>query len=213
MRDFQWRAFTFVLGTSLGFFVSHLLQNSDHPKWFSEPKNMHEVSIENKTQPQSLTDSQDPPVTDTDSTSQNSASSMQNLSGKIASRNLDSVKEDTKDNSLLQAPGFTHKGAFQNDINGGVYAVWTKSKGAMSYEVKIFDAQEKEVKSFVSESNRTVIKDLYINPKLKATKYKMQVVPLGENGERGEPSNFKEIAMLPMRNLAPPTIKSITTEE
>jgi hypothetical protein len=113
---------------------------------------------------------------------------------------------------ILEAPTFKHAGALRSDVNGQVYVAWTSSEGAMAYEVNVFDRNGANVKTLTIKRNITSIKGLYVNPREKMTPYKLQVTPIGENDVRGTPSEFKDVAMLPLRNLAPPEIKSITAE-
>lgn len=113
----------------------------------------------------------------------------------------------------LGAPLFRYSGAFKSDINGQVFASWYPSPGAKSYQIQVFDQSSQEVKKFVVRRGLASIQGLKVNPRDKFTPYTMIVTPLGENGETGTPSEPKAIEMLPLRNLAPPSIKSITTEQ
>jgi hypothetical protein len=114
---------------------------------------------------------------------------------------------------FLGAPKWRHTGAFSSDRNGKVYVTWKESEGAEKYEVKVFDAKGTPIKTFVSERNVAHLEGLAVDPKAPRTLYQVQVTPIGEGAKRGIASEKKDVSMLPMRNLAPPSIKSITTEE
>lgn len=124
---------------------------------------------------------------------------------------LPAIAEPAKD--FLPAPVFKIQGKLSSDVNGQVYLRYTESTGADQYEIKVADPEGNVAKTFTSKRTVFMVKGLYVDPKNKSTPYKVQVIPIGAGGERGTASEWREVAMLPMRNLAPPTIKSITTEE
>lgn len=114
---------------------------------------------------------------------------------------------------MLRAPKFISTSTGENEDHATIEATWTKIKGAQRYQIKVFDEQNQEVKSYVTQGNKTIIRDLVVSPTQMSTKYKLQVTPIGKRGQMGPASPVKEVAMSPLRNIPPPSVKSVTTEE
>jgi hypothetical protein len=115
---------------------------------------------------------------------------------------------------ILGAPVFKHPGVITSSKDGLILVRWDDVKGAHKYHVRVWDEAGKEVKNFDTSRTFTFLKNLPVDPKQKETPYWVMVTSLGEHDTiRGKDSERKQIAMLPLRNLDPPTIKSIHTEQ
>jgi hypothetical protein len=123
-----------------------------------------------------------------------------------------SVAAEPKD-EILGAPIFRHPGVITSSKDGLILVRWNDVKGASDYMVRVWDSSGKEVKSFETNRSFTFLKNLQVDPKQKETPYWVVVTPRGGTPPvHGKESERKQVAMLPLRNLDPPTIKSIQTE-
>lgn len=113
---------------------------------------------------------------------------------------------------ILGAPVFREAGTIQSSVDGLILVRWSEVNGAKAYNVRVWNEEGKELKNFQAPRTFTFLKNLAVDPKQKETPYYVTVTPLGESGLRGKDSEKKMVAMLPLRNLQPPTIKSIQTE-
>ena len=114
---------------------------------------------------------------------------------------------------ILGAPTFRQKGTIASSVDGLILVRWSDVRGAKSYNVQVWDETGKQIKSFEASKTFTYLKGLPVDPTQKQTPYYVVVTPIGGTPSmRGKVSEKKMVAMLPLRNLAPPTIKSIQTE-
>ncbi len=115
-------------------------------------------------------------------------------------------------NEILGAPRFREAGTIQSSVDGLILVRWNDVKGAKAYNVRVWNEEGQEIKNFQAPRTFTFLKNLAVDPKQKETPYFVVVTPLGDENIRGKDSEKKMVAMLPLRNLEPPTIKSIQTE-
>lgn len=113
---------------------------------------------------------------------------------------------------ILGSPKFKDAGVRRSTVNGWIHVRWHEVKGAKSYNVRVWNEAGVEVKNYDTVRTFAFLKKLEVDPRLKETPYSVIVTPIGEGGVRGKDSAKKMIAMTPLRNLEPPTIKSIQTE-
>lgn len=143
----------------------------------------------------------------TDSSSILSANSDCSNSGREPTAIVNEPKEE-----ILGAPKFKDAGVRRSTVNGWIHVRWHEVKGAKSYNVRVWNEAGVEVKNYDTIRSFAFLKKLEVDPRLKETPYTVVVTPIGEGGVRGKDSDKKRIAMTPLRNLEPPTIKSIQTE-
>lgn len=111
----------------------------------------------------------------------------------------------------LPAPQFVKSGTIRSLRSGGVAVQWGQVPGAKEYQVTVFKNDGGMDRQFRLFGNKSLLKNLPINLKQRETFYKVQIEAVDETGNLGRPSELKDIAVIPMRILAPPSIKSITT--
>jgi len=117
-------------------------------------------------------------------------------------------------NEVLGSPRFREAGTIQSSADGLILVRWSDVKGAKSYNVRVWNEEGKEIKNFQAPRSFTFLKNLPVDPRQKETPYTVVVTPIGDTPEmRGKDSERKLVAMLPLRQLDPPTIKSIQTEQ
>jgi hypothetical protein len=114
---------------------------------------------------------------------------------------------------LLTAPEFKETGTIHSSKDGLILVRWSESPGAQGYNVRVWDSGGSEIKNFKAPKTFTFLKNLPVNPKQKETPYFVVVTPIGDGEARGQDSEKKKVAMLPLRNIDAPTIKSIVTEQ
>lgn len=112
----------------------------------------------------------------------------------------------------LGAPIFKEPGTIYSSKDGLILVRWNDVNGATTYQVRVWDEQGAQLKNFTTKRSFTFLKNLPVDPATKETPYWVMVTPLDDQQTRGQDSERKEVAMLPLRNLDPPTIKSIQTE-
>ncbi len=113
---------------------------------------------------------------------------------------------------ILGAPEFVDPGVLKSQVQGWIHVRWKPVNGAKSYNVRVWNQAGIEVKNFETFRTFSFLKQLEVDPRLKETPYSVVVTPIGEDKTKGKDSPKKMAAMLPLRNLEPPTIKSIQTE-
>lgn len=118
----------------------------------------------------------------------------------------------TNEPELLGSPEFLDAGVLKSQVQGWIHVRWKAVNGAKSYNVRVWDKAGVEVKNFQTHRTFSFLKNLDVDPRLKETPYSVVVTPIGDGEVQGKPSQKKMAAMLPLRNLEPPTIKSIQTE-
>lgn len=114
---------------------------------------------------------------------------------------------------LLSSPAFKESGTIHSSKDGLILVRWSESPGAQGYNVRVWDSGGAEIKNFKAPKTFTFLKNLPVDPKKKETPYFVVVTPIGEGEARGKDSERKKVAMLPLRNIDAPTIKSIVTEQ
>lgn len=125
-----------------------------------------------------------------------------------------SVAHESATLESLGQPVFREAGTIQSSVDGMILVRWRDVNGAKSYNVRVWNEEGKELKNFNAPKTFTYLKNLPVDPKQKETPYFVVVTPLGDTPDmRGKDSERKMLAMLPLRNLEPPTIKSIQTEQ
>lgn len=115
---------------------------------------------------------------------------------------------------LLGSPVFRDPGTITSSVDGMILVRWNTVPGAKSYNVRVWNEEGRELKNFLAPKTFTYLKNLPVDPRQKETPYYVVVTPIGDTpDQRGKDSERKQLAMLPLRNLEPPTIKSIQTEK
>ncbi len=140
-------------------------------------------------------------------TSQTSISS----NAEDACRNPAAITAEPQE-EVLGAPVFKDGGILRSTVNGWIHVRWKEVKGAKEYNVRVWNEAGVEVKNFDTIRSFSFLKKLEVDPRLKETPYTIVVTPIGEGKVRGKESEKKMAVMTPLRNLEPPTIKSIQTE-
>ncbi|MGE4133747.1 MAG: hypothetical protein AB7F86_19070 [Bdellovibrionales bacterium] len=114
---------------------------------------------------------------------------------------------------ILGSPIFKDPGVLKSTVHGWIHVRWKAVNGAKAYEVHVKDYTGKEIRNFTTYRTYTYLKKLPVDPRQDSTLYSVIVTPLGEGEARGKPSDEKAVAMRPLRNLEPPTIKAIHTQK
>lgn len=134
----------------------------------------------------------------------------QKVAGECAERDVAALSLP-KELPKNLVPEFKDPGVLKSNVDGRVYVRWTKVEAATRYEITVHDASGIEIQKFRTVNTATMIKDLVSDPKLKETQYVIRVRALLAGDAPGKVSEPKTVAMLPLKNLTPPSIKSITT--
>lgn len=142
---------------------------------------------------------------------QTSQTSISSTNAEDACRNPAAVTVEPQE-EILGAPVFKDSGTLRSTVNGWIHVRWKEVKGAKEYNVRVWNGAGVEVKNFDTLRSFSFLKKLEVDLRLKETPYTIVVTPIGEGKVRGKESPKKMAVMTPLRNLEPPTIKSIHTE-
>lgn len=164
------------------------------------------ISAQNHSSSDSSTSST--PQTPSASTATNTAGST---STSTACREPAAITTEPQDETLGR-PQFIDPGVLKSSVQGWIHVRWRQVTGAKAYNVRVWNQAGVEVKNFMTYRTFSFLKNLEVDPRLKETPYSIIVTPLGENEAKGKASEKKLAAMQPLRNLEPPTIKSIQTQ-